>query len=129
MLLTSMRHFLTAPQVKATWVCCIFGPWRDLPLVLGILFFVTFSAKLRLSRHYPVVACGGGNRPKPPLNLKSQATFTCPGCDSNPDSGERQLAVSGNALDHTAIRAGPSASFIEVSEVPRITRINAAAIP
>ena len=27
--------------------------------------------------------------------------------DSNPGSGERQLAVSGNALDHSAIRAGP----------------------
>ena len=27
--------------------------------------------------------------------------------DSNPDSGDRQLAVSGNALDHTAIKAGP----------------------
>ena len=27
--------------------------------------------------------------------------------DSNPGSGKRQLAVSGNALDHTAIGAGP----------------------
>ena len=31
---------------------------------------------------------------------------TCPGWDWNPGSGDRQLAVSGNALDHTAIRAG-----------------------
>ena len=32
--------------------------------------------------------------------------------DSNPDIGERQVAVSGNALDHTAIWAG-SAMDIE----------------
>ena len=30
----------------------------------------------------------------------------CLGRDSNPGSGERQLEVIGNALDHTAIRAG-----------------------
>ena len=29
-----------------------------------------------------------------------------PAWDSNADSDERQLAVSGNTLDHTAIRAG-----------------------
>ena len=34
--------------------------------------------------------------------------LTCRGQDSNPDSGERQLAVSGNASDRTAIGAGPS---------------------
>ena len=33
--------------------------------------------------------------------------LACPGWDSNLGCGERQLAVSGNALDHTAIRAGP----------------------
>ena len=33
--------------------------------------------------------------------------FACPAWDSILESGERQLAVSGNALDHTAIRAGP----------------------
>ena len=27
-----------------------------------------------------------------------------PGWDSNPGSGERQIAVNGDALDHTAIR-------------------------
>ena len=32
--------------------------------------------------------------------------LTFPGQDSNPGSGEGQLAVSGIALDHTAIRAG-----------------------
>ena len=36
--------------------------------------------------------------------------LTCHGWDSNLDSGERQLAVSGNALDHTARRAGPQFS-------------------
>ena len=30
-----------------------------------------------------------------------------PGRDSTSGSGERQLAVSGNAFNHTAIRAGP----------------------
>ena len=30
--------------------------------------------------------------------------LTCPSWDLNPGSGERQLAVSGNALDHTATR-------------------------
>ena len=29
--------------------------------------------------------------------------LTCPSWDSNPGSGERQLVVSGNALDHKAI--------------------------
>ena len=37
--------------------------------------------------------------------------LTCPGWDSNPESGERQLAVSGNALDHSANRVG---STIEI---------------
>ena len=32
--------------------------------------------------------------------------LTCPDQDSNPGSGARQLAVSGNALDNTAIREG-----------------------
>ena len=32
---------------------------------------------------------------------------TCPGWDSNPGRGERQRAVSGGALDHTTVRAGP----------------------
>ena len=52
-------------------------------------------------RDYPVVT-GGGNgstrRKRPPIP-KSQATFSRPGLDSNPNSGERQLVVSGNALD------------------------------
>ena len=34
--------------------------------------------------------------------------LTSPGRDSNPGSGERQLAVSGGSLDHTVVRAGPS---------------------
>ena len=34
--------------------------------------------------------------------------LTCPGRDSKSDSGERELAVSDNALDHTVIRAGPT---------------------
>ena len=33
---------------------------------------------------------------------------TCPGWDLNLGIGERQLTVSGNALDPTAIRAAPS---------------------
>ena len=45
------------------------------------------------------------------LPLKPQITgnfLTCPGRDSSPGSGERQLTVSDNALelDHTATRAG-----------------------
>ena len=32
--------------------------------------------------------------------------FLMPSHDSNPGSGERQLADSGNAVDHTTIRAG-----------------------
>ena len=46
----------------------------------------------------------GGNQStwqKPPPNLKSLTT--CPGHDLNQGSGERQLTVSGNALEHTAI--------------------------
>ena len=38
--------------------------------------------------------------------------LTCPGRGSNPDSGERQLEVSGIALDHIAIRAGPQGKMI-----------------
>ena len=40
-------------------------------------------------------------------NLKSLATLTCTSPASNPCSGKRQLAVSGNALDHLAVRADP----------------------
>ena len=42
---------------------------------------------------------GGQNPRNPPI-------FTGIRRDSNPGSGERQLAVSGNALDHAAIREG-----------------------
>ena len=45
------------------------------------------------------------------LSIQSQVTGNFPACsgrDSNMGSGKRQLAVSGNALDQTAIRAGPS---------------------
>ena len=31
----------------------------------------------------------------------------CPGRDTNPGSDDRQLAVSGNAFDHTATGVGP----------------------
>ena len=42
------------------------------------------------------------------VNDKVTGNFlTCLGQDANPGSGERQLAASGNALDHTADRAGP----------------------
>ena len=34
------------------------------------------------------------------------------GWDMNPDSGERHVAVRGNALDHTAIRAGPMCVYV-----------------
>ena len=34
--------------------------------------------------------------------------FYTPGRDSNRDSGERRVAVSGNAIDHKDIRAGPT---------------------
>ena len=45
------------------------------------------------------------NTPSP----KSLIVFPhAPGEDPNLDSGKIQVAVSGNALDHTAIRAGPT---------------------
>ena len=63
------------------------------------------------SRNY-LVETGGGNRSnrrKPPPNPKSLATFSHAPVVYAPGhlNGERQLAVSGNALDHMAIRAGP----------------------
>ena len=38
----------------------------------------------------------------PNLKVITGNILTCPGRDLNPGSGERQLAVRGNALDHTA---------------------------
>ena len=43
---------------------------------------------------------------KPSPNLKSLATLSH-GWDLNPGSGERRHAVSGNVLNHTAIRPVP----------------------
>ena len=40
-----------------------------------------------------------------------------PGRDSNPGSGEEQLALSGGALDQTAIRAGPTLELMEFGYV------------
>ena len=54
---------------------------------------------------------GGGNQttwPKPLPDPKSLATFShAPGGIQNPYWSQRQLAVSGNALYHMLIRAGP----------------------
>ena len=44
-----------------------------------------------------------------------------PEWDSNPDSGERQSAVSSKALDHTAIREGPNL-YDEVYKVSQSIR-------
>ena len=44
---------------------------------------------------------------KPPLAQVTGNFLPCPRWVSNPDRGKEQLAVSGNALDHTAIRTGP----------------------
>ena len=38
--------------------------------------------------------------------------LTCHGRDSNLGSGERQLAIGGNALGHTAISVGSEYQFI-----------------
>ena len=67
---------------------------------------------LRLICEEPVIT-GGGRKPEYPANTTAlpQVTgnfLTYHGWDTNPDSGERQLAVSGNALDHRAIGAVPS---------------------
>ena len=42
------------------------------------------------------------------LTLSHWQLSHIPGQDSNLGSSERQLAVSGNTLDHSAIRSGPS---------------------
>ena len=46
-------------------------------------------------------------RPKPPSNPKSLATLSRVPVNFDSDDGERHLAVSGNALDHTVIMVGP----------------------
>ena len=64
-----------------------------------------------LIRDYLVETCGENqsNRRKPPPNPKALATFSHAPVVFVPGhvNGERQLAVSGKALDHMAIRAGP----------------------
>ena len=75
---------------------------------LELQFFVTFSDILRLIRDQSVVT--GGEKPQQPPKINAQVTGnfrTCSGRNSKPSSGERQLAVSGNALDDSAIRTGP----------------------
>ena len=44
---------------------------------------------------------------KPPPDPKSLLTFSRPRWGPNSGGGERYLAVTGNGLDHTAIRTGP----------------------
>ena len=65
---------------------------------------------LWLSHDYPVVTDRGNRsiRRKPPSNPKSLATFSHALVDrgSNLGDGERQLAVAGNTLDPTTVRAG-----------------------
>ena len=84
------------------------APTRDMVdssfLEFGILefrfsFFVTFSAILRRKPENPA---------KTPPNPMSLATFSHAPGGIRARSGERQLAVSGNALEHPAIRAGKS---------------------
>ena len=72
-------------------------------LEFGILSFITTSAILRLSSDYSQLLMVMETRVKNTGNL-----LTCPGWDLNLCSGERQLAVSGNILDHSAIRAALS---------------------
>ena len=49
-----------------------------------------------------------GEKPQDTSNF-----LTCPAWDSNTGSGERQLAVSGNDLDRTAIRPGPTEEMVQ----------------
>ena len=59
---------------------------------------------------------GGGNRRISPLNPTSLKPFShAPTGLSNPGSSERQLAISGKALDHTAIGAGLFFKFVKIS--------------
>ena len=68
--------------------------------------FVPFTAMSRLIRDYPVVTgVGNWDTRRNPLPQVTGNFLTCPRLNSTLDSGERQLAVSGNTLDHTAIRA------------------------
>ena len=82
----------------------------DIEDKFGILVFLTFSAILWLICDQPVVTGEGSQSTRRKNTALPQVTgnfLTFPVWDSNPCSGERQLAVCGNALDHTAIRAGP----------------------
>ena len=79
-------------------------------LIRILIFFVTSSAVLRLSCVWPVVTqveetgVSSENHCLTPSHW--QLSHTCPGWNLNPGSGERQLTVTGNSLDHTTIRAG-----------------------
>ena len=85
----------------------IYGIW--------ISIFVTFSVTLQFKTQ--LASCNGWRKPE---NLAKTIALpkvignfpTCSGWDLNLDSGERQLAVSGNALDQKAIRAGPWPSLV-----------------
>ena len=48
------------------------------------------------------------------MKFTGNCRLTCPRWDSNLDSGERQLAVSGSALDHVAVRTGPKVYCINL---------------
>ena len=76
-------------------------------------FFCHIFAILQIRNDKPILSgCGNQSTWR---KSKSQFTgnfLTCSGKDSDLDSGERQLAVSGNALDHTIIMAGPKNLYI-----------------
>ena len=80
----------------------------------GILIFGTFSAIFRIGRDYLGVSGGeyrGTRRKSLTYCLTALVTgnfLTYPDRDLKLGSAERQRAVSGNALNHTAIRVNPS---------------------
>ena len=83
----------------------------DKNLEFGISFFVTFFCHITAW----LASCDWWRKPKYPAKTTAYLKvtgnlLTYGGPDSNQGSGERQRAVSGNALyvDHTAIRASPT---------------------
>ena len=90
-------------------------------------FFVTFSAILQLSCDWPIIT-GGVNRStqRNPLPKPIQWQLShLPRPVSKPGTGERQLAVSGNALGQSAIRVDPRGwRTIELAHVMNLACVN-----
>ena len=93
-------------NLKRSFFACMGARYEMWPSLLYQAQMCRATCKLWRNPEYPAKISA---EPQITGNL-----LTSPGRASKPDSGERQRAVIGNTLDHSAIKAGPS--VVRVSE-------------